>query len=56
MRRHHKSFRVLLLSSNAPMSQPAPCGRLIPRWSVAGHVAAPLAALTAGLVGSNAWV
>ena len=27
--------------SYAPMSQPAPCGRATPRWSVAGQAAAP---------------
>jgi len=30
--------------SSAPMSQPAPCGRVTPRWSVAGQFAPPLIA------------
>src|SRR5262245_7959002 len=47
-------------SSNAPMSQCGPCGRLMPRWSglLTGGVAqiASSAASMAGLLGSKAWV
>jgi len=32
------------------MSQAAPCGRTVPRWSVAGQFGAPAPALKAGLV------
>ena len=30
---------VVSLYSNAPISQCAPCGRMMPRWSVAAQVA-----------------
>ncbi len=44
---------ALCSSSKAPMSKAAPCGRAMPRWSVAG----PLdAASTAGLPVTRAWV
>src|SRR5690554_553234 len=34
-------LRVSLVTSTAPISQAAPCGRVIPRWSVAGQEAPP---------------
>src|SRR3954469_17997985 len=42
-------------ASYAPMSQAAPWGRLIARWSVAGQ-SKELAASIAGLAGGSAWV
>lgn len=41
--------------SKAPMSQPEPCGREMPRWSVAGG-GQPTAASMAGLPEPSAWV
>lgn len=41
--------------SKAPMSQPEPCGREMPRWSVLGG-GQPTAALIAGLPVPSAWV
>src|SRR6266567_8371990 len=49
--------RVLPVASYAPMSQFAPCGRLMPRWSVAGHSASlTVSASMAGLPGCSASV
>src|SRR5215216_4009438 len=42
-------------NSKAPMSQAAPCGRLTPRWSVAGGGHSTAASI-AGLSGCKAWV
>src|SRR5215203_1153559 len=42
-------------NSKAPMSQAAPCGRLTPRWSVAGGGHSTAASIAA-LPGSKAWV
>jgi hypothetical protein len=39
--------------SKAPISNPAPCGRLTPRWSASGPAGA---ASTAGLLATSAWV
>src|SRR5262249_57976495 len=42
-------------NSNAPISQPAPCGRAMPRWSVV-MFGSHRPALIAGLPGSRAMV
>ena len=42
--------------SNAPISQAGPCGRVTPRWSVAGGGQSGLPVSIAGLPSKSAWV
>ena len=45
-----------ITNSNAPLSQPASCGRATPRWSpLTAHWAAGMRSI-AGLPGTSAWV
>ena len=45
---------VLPTYSTAPISQPLPCGRAVPNWSVAGHPE-EVPVLRAGLLAKGIW-